>query len=204
MNDITRQKEEEQHDETGAVFRKINQVVAQPHFDKNRRNLTDEGSLQMLPAGELAQDGDGGEKNIGRIGDGPGQGHILHTAVLVQLGEHMLLFNQTAGLLAEENASDVETDFNADDFSHPGNKNTRKQTKKRSIHRKEGNRGDSEYITENEQSNAHKKSSVPERRNVIRQPVHITGHGEVDGMVIKFRIVQTNQVNGYDGSSNQD
>ena len=115
----------------------------------------------------------------------------------------MLLFNQAAGFLTEENAPDMETDFNADDFSHPGNENPREQAEERSIHCKEGNRRNPEDITENEQTNAHKKSSVPEGRNVIRQTVHIAGHGEVDGMVIKFRIVHTNQVNGYDGSSNQ-
>ena len=54
MNDISSQKEEEKHNETSAVLREINEVMAQPYFNDYRGNLADEGRFQMLPAGELA------------------------------------------------------------------------------------------------------------------------------------------------------
>lgn len=129
MNDIACQQEEKEHNETGAVFRKVNQIVAQPYFNHHRRNLPDQGGLQMFPACEFGENGNGGEKNVGGIGDSPGKGHVFHAAVFIKLGEHMLLLNNAAGFLAEENTADVEADFDADDFACPGNQNSRQQTK---------------------------------------------------------------------------
>lgn len=144
------------------------------------------------------------KRNVGGIGDSPGKGHVFHAAVFIKLGEHMLLLNNAAGFLAEENTADVEADFDADDFACPGNQNSWQQTKEGTIHCQKGNGGNTENIAEDEKPDAYQESSISEGSDVIRQTVHITGHGKMNGLVIKFGIIHTDQVKGYDSSSHQD
>ena len=95
----------------------------------------------MCPAVQLAENRNGGEKNIWGIGNRPGQCHVFHAAVFIQLGKHMLLLNEQPRLPAEKDAADVKADFNADDFAKPGNQYPREQSEKGAVYSEKGNSG---------------------------------------------------------------
>lgn len=204
VKNVSTDKETQEDEEPGAVFGEINQVVAKPHFHDNRGDFSDESGFQVFLTGQFTQYRNGGEKNIWRIGDSPGQSHILCAAVLVQFCEHMFLLDNGTGLFPEENTADVETDFNADDFPNPGDDDARDQPEQGTVHRKEGNGRYAENIAENEKAYAHQKSTISEGGNIVCQPVHIASHGEMDGVIVEFRVVGTYKINGYDGSNDKD
>jgi hypothetical protein len=201
---ISTDKKTQKNEEPGAVFGEVNEIMAKPHFYDDRWDFPNERSFQMFPAGEFAQYSDSGEENIGGVRDSPCQGHILHTAVLIQLCEHMLFLNDGTGLFAEENTADMKADFNADHFADPGNDNARNESEQGTIYSEEGDSRYAKYIAEDKEANAHQKSTISKRGNIVCQPIHITGHGQMDRMIIELRVVSTDYINGYDGSNDQD
>lgn len=92
---------------------------------------------------------------------------MLHAAILIELLQHMPFLDEASRFLPKEDTPDMKAQLDPQDFPQPGNHKSRNQTKKSSVHCKEGDRRDPEDITENQKPDAHRKSSIAKRGDII-------------------------------------
>ncbi len=127
--------DDEDDSQSHGMFFHHDQVVTNQDLTGDRRQFADETAQDIIAVADAAQRPQGRDQAVRRIRDGPGQGHGLPGTVMVELAQHLALFNDLLGLVAEQSPHEEKADDDADCFGYPGNDSPTGNAKKDAIGR---------------------------------------------------------------------
>ena len=97
------------------------QIMAQPYLYDDGRNFAESIGDKVIPVRNMAQGTEGRDDHIRRIGNRPADHNRPDAAVGIELFQHIAPANDLFSLIAQQCPRQPKADFNADDFSDPGN-----------------------------------------------------------------------------------
>ena len=102
--------DDEDDGQAHGMFFHHDQVVTDQDLTGDRRQFADEAAQYIIAITDAAQRPQGRDQAIRRIRHGPGQGHGLPGTVIVELAQHLALFNDLLGLFAEQGPHEEKAD----------------------------------------------------------------------------------------------
>ena len=145
----------EKNQQTTPMLLYAQQIMAQPYLYDDGRNFAEGIGDKVIPVRNMAQGAEGRDDHIRRIGNHPADHNRPDTAVGIELFQHIAPANDLFSLIAQQRPRQAKADFDADDFSDPGNQNPRNQTKYDAVDRQKGDRGNTDGVDESNHKHAY-------------------------------------------------
>ena len=180
--------DDEDDSQSHGMFFHHDQVVTNQDLTGDRRQFADETAQDIIAVADAAQRPQGRDQAVRRIRDGPGQGHGLPGTVMVELAQHLALFNDLLGLVAEQSPHEEKADDDADCFGYPGNDSPTGNAKKDAIGRgNEDRRQKADDIDDDVDDHADQDGPDAERAQVVDSPLHIAARRQLPDRAVKVR-----------------